>query len=183
VIQIWNDTLIDNVLYGSDGECVERLADAVQVSELTSVLENLPEGLQTSLGEGGLRLSGGQGQRVRLTRALIRKDARLVVLDEPFRGLERPQRQKLLARLRHAFRDATLLFVSHDIRDTEDFERVLVVRGGRIVEDGSPAELVAREHSVYGDLLQRDKHSAETVWGRDAWRRVRMHDGQLQGDA
>ncbi|MFZ5890027.1 MAG: ATP-binding cassette domain-containing protein [Myxococcota bacterium] len=183
VVQIWNDTLIDNVMYGSNAACIDRLSAAARASELNQLLENLPEGLQTNLGEGGLRLSGGQGQRLRLTRALVRSDARLVILDEPFRGLERPQRQALLARVRATFRGATLLFVSHDIRDTEDFERVLVVAGGRIVEDAAPAELLARESSLYSAMLRRDKRSLEGVWNPQDWRRARMHDGQLSEPA
>ena len=89
----------------------------------------------------------------------------------------------MLARLRASFEQATFLFVSHDIRDTEDFERVLVIRGGRVVEDGPPAELLAQPGSFYAELLQRDKRSNETVWSAEDWRRARMRDGQLESVA
>lgn len=177
-VQIWNDTLLANVLYGADAPAMSQLSSVIPTCELTEVLENLPEGLQTSLGEAGTRLSGGQGQRVRLGRALVRNQARLAILDEPFRGLERERRQQLLARLRLHFEGATMLFVSHDIRDTEQFERVLVVEDGRVVEDGSPQELRARA-SRYRALLEGDLGAQEHIWGDAAWQRLRMSDGKL----
>jgi ATP-binding cassette subfamily B protein len=179
-IQIWNDSLINNLLYGADETAVERLPLLIRLCELREVLENLPEGLQATLGEGGARLSGGQGQRVRLTRALIRSQVRLVILDEPFRGLQRPERGLLLQRVRSCFPQATLLFVSHDIRDTEQFERVLVVEAGRVVEDGAPALLKLEPSSRYRSLLEGDKGAHQRVWNTSAWRRVRMHEGKLQ---
>ena len=84
-------------------------------------------------------VSGGEGQRTRVGRALGRRRARLVVLDEPFRGLDLPTRRELLTMARGWWRGATLLWVTHDIAETEQFHRVLVIDGGRIVEDGAPA--------------------------------------------
>ncbi len=81
---------------------------------------------------------------MRLGRALLRPGARLVILDEPFRGLDREQRRELLARARRLWRGATLLCVTHDVGETLGFERVLVVEDGRIVEDGPPERLAAR---------------------------------------
>ena len=105
---------------------------------LFDVLRHLPEGLQTPLGEGGGLLSGGEGQLVRLGRAWSRSRPRLVILDEPFRGLDRERRRLLLCRARQHFQGATLLCVTHDVGETVDFDRVLVVEAGRVVEDGSP---------------------------------------------
>ena len=83
-------------------------------------------------------LSGGEGRRVRLARALLRPEARLVILDEPFRGLDGADRRELLARARVMWRHATLLCITHDIAQTTDFTRVLVLESGRVVEDGQP---------------------------------------------
>src|SRR5581483_7356064 len=96
-------------------------------ADLDEVLARLPTGLQTRLGEGGALLSGGEGQRVRFGRAVVRGDARLVILDEAFRGLERPRRRALLERARARWRGATLLCITHDVEDTLTFDRVLVV--------------------------------------------------------
>jgi ABC-type transport system involved in cytochrome bd biosynthesis fused ATPase/permease subunit len=99
-VQLWNRSLLENLRYGAHGNHVTPLAAVLEQAELRSVLEKLPDGLQTALGEGGGRLSGGEGQRVRLGRALLRPGVRLVLLDEPFRGLDHQQRQELLARAR-----------------------------------------------------------------------------------
>ena len=108
------------------------------------MIERLPNGLETPLGEAGGLVSGGEGQRVRFGRALLRPGVRLAILDEPFRGLDFEQRHKLLHRSREVWRDATLLAISHDIAEAMTFERVLVLEDGRIVEDGDPKRARAR---------------------------------------
>ena len=133
--------LAENLRYGSPETC--SIESAIDAAELPRVIERLPNGLDTPLGEGGGLVSGGEGQRVRLGRALLRPDVRLAILDEPFRGLDFEQRHKLLARARETWRDATLLAISHDIAEAMSFERVLVIEDGRIVEDGDPRELAA----------------------------------------
>ncbi len=105
--------------------------------------------MDTSLGEGGGLVSGGEGQRVRLGRALLRPNVRLAILDEPFRGLDIEQRHKLLARSRETWRDATLLAISHDIAEALTFPRVLVLEDGRIVEDGDPQALARNPESRF----------------------------------
>jgi ABC-type transport system involved in cytochrome bd biosynthesis fused ATPase/permease subunit len=141
-------------------------------------LERLPDGLQTVLGEGGGRLSGGEGQRVRVGRGLLRPSPRLAILDEPFRGLERPLRHALLARTRAHWRDATLLCITHDLAETRAFDRVLVVDGGRIVEDGDPGALLADPGSLYRALYESEVRVHEEVWADPRWRRLRIDGGR-----
>jgi ATP-binding cassette subfamily B protein len=178
-VQLWNASLIDNLLYGAGPDQASGLGAVVENAALTDVLRRLPEGLQTPLGEGGARLSGGQGQRVRFGRALVRGDARLVLLDEPFRGLDREQRRTLLARARRAWRRATLLCVTHDLGETQNFERVLVVAGGRVVEDGCPKDLAAAPGSHYRALLEAEQVVRAEMWSSAQWRRVRLEEGKL----
>lgn len=104
---------------------------------------------------------------------------RLVILDEPFRGLDRERRRDLLARARGLWSDATLLCITHDVGETRDFERVLVVDKGRIVEDGSPIELAERPRSRYRDLLEAEEMVREKLWASDEWRHVDLQEGQL----
>jgi ATP-binding cassette subfamily B protein len=104
---------------------------------------------------------------------------RLVILDEPFRGLDHEQRQKLLARARRLWQEATLLCITHDVGATQAFERVLVVQDGRIVEDGTPASLAARSYSRYRALLDAEVTVREHIWSDHIWRRLRLEDGQL----
>jgi ATP-binding cassette subfamily B protein len=124
--RLWNRTLLDNLLYGDHDDGATAIPLAVDVARLRPVLERLPDGLQTRVGEGGALLSGGEGQRVRFGRALTRSQVRLVILDEPFRGLDREHRRALLAAARRAWADATLLCITHDVGETLAFDRVLV---------------------------------------------------------
>jgi ATP-binding cassette subfamily B protein len=123
-------------------------------------------------------LSGGEGQRVRLGRALFRKNPRLVLLDEPFRGLDRGQRKALLAEARDWWKDSTLLCVTHDLWETLNFKRVLVIENGLIVEDGSPEELVSGE-TRYRELIVAETLIRDTFLRGEGWRQLRVDDGRL----
>jgi ABC-type transport system involved in cytochrome bd biosynthesis fused ATPase/permease subunit len=143
-------------------------------------LEAVPDGLQTRLGEGGALLSGGQGQRVRAGRALLRPGVRLAILDEPFRGLDREKRRVLLARAREFWKDATLLCITHDVGETLVFRRVLVIENGRVVEDGDPRQLAARAGSRYRTLLDAEADVLENMWGDPAWRHLQLSSGVVR---
>jgi ATP-binding cassette subfamily B protein len=178
-VQLWNRSLVENLRYGSDGAgAAASLQKVIREADLMQVLETLPEGLQTRLGEAGGKLSGGEGQRVRIGRSLLREDARLVILDEAFRALERGRRRKLLKLTRNLWSRATLLCVSHDVSDTTEFDRVLVVEGGRIVEDAAPKELLGRPGSLYGRMIETEL--ALDASFRD-WRRLHIQQGGVTG--
>jgi ATP-binding cassette subfamily B protein len=155
------------------------VAGPIDAALLTDVLERLPEGLQTVLGEGGGLVSGGEGQRVRLARALLRKDARLVLLDEPFRGLDREKRRALLARARAWWKDATLVYISHDVRDALAFDRVVVLDEGRVAEDGPPALLAERQGGHFQALLTAEHAVRVGLWQGAQWRRLRLEGGAV----
>ena len=177
-VQLWNRSLYENLRYSSaDG--LPRIADVIGAADLRSVLETLPEGLETRLGEGGALLSGGEGQRVRLARAMLREGVRLAILDEPFRGLDCEQRRELLGRARMLWHSSTLLCITHDIAGTQAFDRVLVIDGGRIVEDGSPLELAREPGSRFRSLLDAEAAAQQVLWSGNSWRRVRMHRGTV----
>ena len=118
---------------------------------------------------------------MRLGRAMLRADASLVILDEPFRGLDRARRHALLARVRELWSGATLLCVTHDVGDTVGFDRVVVVEGGRIAADGDPAALAACPSSRYAALLCAERETRAAVWERPEWRRARLERGTLVG--
>jgi ATP-binding cassette subfamily B protein len=151
----------------------------LEQSELRQLLETLPDGLQTALGESGGLVSGGEGQRVRLGRALMRHGVRLALLDEPFRGLDRHQRRELLARARRHWENTTLLCVTHDVGETLAFPRALVIENGRIVEDGNPAHLARQADSRYRALLEAEESVREGSWSSGHWRHLRLEAGRL----
>jgi ATP-binding cassette subfamily B protein len=178
-IQIWNRTLLENLQYGSAAGALS-MRELLEEAELRELLGRLPEGLQTSLGESGALVSGGEGQRVRLGRAMHRTGVRLAILDEPFRGLEREQRRALLARARNHWRAATLLCITHDVGETLSFPRVLVVEGGRVVEDGVPHLLAQRNDSRYRSFLLAEADVREGLWSNALWRHLQLADGRIR---
>jgi ABC-type bacteriocin/lantibiotic exporter with double-glycine peptidase domain len=176
-VQLWNRSLFFNLCYGNPDSV--PTANLLEEAELRQLLEKLPDGLQTELGESGGLVSGGEGQRVRFGRALLRREVRLALLDEPFRGLDRHQRRKLLARARRHWEGTTLLCVTHDVGETLGFPRALVVENGRIVEDGVPAELARQANSRYRTLLEAEESVREGSWSSGHWRHLRLEDGRL----
>jgi len=186
-VQIWNRSFLENIRYGSPlGHADEKAASMLQVldaADLRRVLERLPEGFESRLGEGGALVSGGEGQRVRLARAFLRPGTRLAILDEPFRGLDREQRHRLLERVRALWRDVTLLCITHDVSETLGFERVLVIEDGALVEDGAPAVLASEVGSRYRAMFEAELGLQESMWGRGGlgrdWRRYRMEEATL----
>jgi ABC-type multidrug transport system fused ATPase/permease subunit len=182
-VRLWNQPLADNLRYGAPAGSLHRVGAAVDAADLRGVVQRLPAGLQTPLGEGGGLVSGGEGQRVRFARALLRRGARLAVLDEPFRGLDRERRRALLVRARRAWQGATLLCVTHDVGETARFDRVLVMEDGAVVEDGAPADLAGRPCSRYRELLEAEAEVRERLWSAARWRRLVLADGALREEA
>ena len=178
--QIWNRSLIENLRYGTSLNEQAAFERVIEQAALGDVISKLPQGLDTPLGESGGLVSGGEGQRVRLARGMLNTQARLVILDEPFRGLDRVQRQTLIARARRLWQPATLLCITHDVQETRDFDRVLIMDHGQIVEDGSPSVLAANPQSVYCQILEAEQALQRELWGGDFWRRWLLRDGRVE---
>ncbi len=178
-VQVWNRTFLENLRYGSEENTHSPVNQVIELADLLDVLERLPDGLQTVLGEGGALVSGGQGQRVRIGRAMMRPRARLVILDEPFRGLERERRQALMERARKLWSQATLICISHDVSAMQTLARTVVIHEGEIVEDDSPARLASRAGSRYRALLEAEAQVRVGLWSSREWRRLKLQDRQL----
>lgn len=178
-VRLWNRPLIENLHYGSAREPSALIGEIVETAGLQEVIESLPSGMLTLLGEGGGLVSGGEGQRVRFGRALQNPSARLAILDEPFRGLGREERKTLLRAARAWFSKATLLCVTQDISDSLDFDRVFVIQEGRVVEGGNPQELSKDPASLYAALLRAEKEG-EHLWAEDFWKRLILDRGGLE---
>lgn len=175
-VYLWNRSLVDNLRYGVAPAVPLDLPDTLGRAGLTEVVNGLPEGLNTAIGEGGSLLSEGEGQRVRLARALLRRDARLVLLDEPFRGLERETRARRMAELRETWPAATLLCVTHDPVEALRFDRVVVMDQGRVVEQGAPRELVTLGGSRLSGLLAEARDVGRMFADPSRWRRIELRD-------
>jgi len=179
-VHLFRSTLYENLRYGNGSQGVGRFGATLEATDLGHILERAPEGLQTAIGEGGTLVSGGEGQRIRIGRALGRGGVRLAILDEPARGLGREERRHMLSSLRARFCGATLLCVTHDVCDTQDFDRVFVIEQGRILEQGAPRTLHAQPRSRYRALLDEEDAMRHELGANTAWRRLRLHAGRLQ---
>jgi ATP-binding cassette subfamily B protein len=172
--------LLDNLSYGT--ETPGSLGPVLEAAGLIPVIAKLPQGLSTTLGEGGSLLSAGEAQRVRLARAMLKRQPRLVILDEPFMGLERGRRRQLLNEVRQRWTGSTVLYVTHEVSEARAFDRVLVLDHGRIVEDGDPRLLAQMTSSRYRRLLQAQDLAHARFGAGTEWQRVRLEDGRVVRD-
>jgi ATP-binding cassette subfamily B protein len=179
-VHLFRSTLYENLRYGNDSQGVGRFGATLEAVDLARILERAPEGLQTPIGEGGTLVSGGEGQRIRIGRALGRSGVRLAILDEPARGLGHEERRRLLSSLRAHFSGATLICVTHDVSDTLDFDRVLVIERGQIIEQGVPRTLHSQPRSRYRALLDEEGAVRRDLCASSAWRRLRLQDGTIR---
>jgi ATP-binding cassette, subfamily B, bacterial len=138
---ILNGTIADNIRFGhptASDEEVRLAGGTALVDEFTS---RLPDGYDTVVGESGSRLSGGQRRRIALARAVLR-DARVLLLDEPTSGLDSESEAAVVRALRRAAEGRTVIMVSHRLGLAAVADRVVVLQGGRVVENGPPRLLV-----------------------------------------
>ncbi len=179
-VQIWNRSLLENLLYGSNN--AGAIGPILELAGLLPVVAKLPQGLATPLGENGALLSSGEAQRVRFARALLKPDPRLVVLDEPFVGLERDRRRVLLAHARQRWTGRTLFYVTHDVGEARGFDRVIVMDRGRIVEDGDPIQLAQMASSRFRRLIQMQETIQNRFASSSEWKRIRLESGRIVTD-
>lgn len=171
---LWNRPLFDNLVFGSQGYSSQDLETAVNDSLLQDDLERYAQGLAQPLGENGSRLSGGEGQRVRVARGLLRAAPKLVLLDEPFVGMGSKQRRQLRLALRKRWPHSTLLFVVHDLQEVMDFSRVLVFGGGRILEDGDPKALRNQPKSAFALMCADEAQLKDRLFAQSGWQPIQI---------
>jgi ABC-type transport system involved in Fe-S cluster assembly fused permease/ATPase subunit len=157
-VALFNDTLKINIAFARPEASEEEIWAAAEAAELGAFIRALPEGLDTKVGERGLKLSGGERQRVGIARALL-ADPRVLILDEATSALDGKTEASIQATLRRARKGRTTLVVAHRLSTVADADEILVIRGGRIVERGSHGDLLAGD-GEYAALWRRQVREA-----------------------
>ncbi|EKQ6540133.1 cysteine/glutathione ABC transporter ATP-binding protein/permease CydC [Klebsiella michiganensis] len=145
-VHLFSATLRDNLLLASPGASDARLAKTLERVGLAKLLED--SGLNSWLGEGGRQLSGGELRRLAIARALLH-DAPVMLLDEPTEGLDATTESQILDLLAEVMREKTVLMVTHRLRGLARFNQIIVMDNGKIIEQGSHAELLAEQGRYY----------------------------------
>jgi subfamily B ATP-binding cassette protein MsbA len=144
-VVLFNDTLAHNIAYGAKRDAtLEEIRAACVAAHAWDFIQAMPEGLDTLVGENGMRLSGGQRQRIAIARAIL-KNAPILILDEATSALDSESERHVQAALDTLIANRTTLVVAHRLSTIERADRIVVLEGGRIVEIGSHAELLAKQ--------------------------------------
>lgn len=149
-VVLFDDSIAANIAYGDTVPDQARIDNAVRAAHLTEVVAELPEGLQTRIGDNGMRLSGGQRQRLAIARAIY-KDAPILILDEATSALDSESERAVQAALDELMQGRTTLVIAHRLSTIERASRIAVMVEGQIVEVGTHAELLKKE-AVYANL-------------------------------
>lgn len=149
-ITLFPTTIMENIRYGRPSASDSEVIEAAEVAEASAFVNELPEGWGTMVGEGGHRLSGGQRQRVAIARAVL-KDAPLLILDEATSAVDNETEAALQRSIERISRDRTTIVIAHRLSTVRRADRILVLEGGRVVEDGNHESLV-EQNDVYARL-------------------------------
>nr|WP_302887210.1 ABC transporter ATP-binding protein [uncultured Slackia sp.] len=158
-VVLFDDTVRENIRLGKKNATDEEVLAAAKVARCDEFVERLPNGYDTLIGENGGRLSGGERQRISIARALL-KNAPIVLLDEATASLDVENETQVQAALSELLQGKTVLVIAHRMRTVDNADKIVVLEGGRVVEQGSPAELREKPEGRYSRMLELQRESA-----------------------
>ena len=148
-VLLFNDSLRNNITYGlNEPIAEERLNEVVRQARLSDFIITLPEGLETNIGDRGIKLSGGEKQRVSIARALL-KGASILILDEATSSLDTKTEKLIQEAINEAVKNKTVIVIAHRLSTIQHADRVIVIENGRLVEEGSLGELLEEKGKFY----------------------------------
>lgn len=148
---LFSGTIIENINYGKPRASKAEIEAAAKAANAHHFIKKLPEGYNTEIGERGIKLSGGQKQRIAIARAIL-KDAPILILDEATSSLDSKSELEVQKALNHLMRGRTTLIIAHRLSTIRDVDAIVSLKGGKVAEYGSPAQL-RRRHGIYAELL------------------------------
>jgi ATP-binding cassette, subfamily B, bacterial MsbA len=151
-VVLFNDTIRNNISFGMAGVTPEAIVEAARAAYVLDFAEELPNGLDTEVGDRGTLLSGGQKQRISIARALL-KNSPVLVLDEAMSALDTESERRIQAALEMLVKNRTTLVIAHRLSTVEQADRIIVMHEGNIIESGTHAELLARG-GTYANLYR-----------------------------
>jgi ATP-binding cassette subfamily B protein len=140
---LFSTTMRQNIAYGFDGADDAAIEEAAEIARILPAIREFPQGFDTLVGERGITLSGGQKQRTAISRAVIRSPE-ILILDDALSSVDAKTEEEVLHRLRRVLHSRTSLLISHRVTTVREADRIVVLDGGRIAEEGTHAALVAR---------------------------------------
>lgn len=158
---LWNKSIKENLLYANPYATKEQLEDACKNAQILDFIKALPEQWETIVGERGIKLSGGEKQRIGIARALLR-DAKILLFDEPTSALDSQTESLLQKKLHSLTQGKTVMVVAHRLATIQNADRIIVMNEGKIVEIGTHDELM-RKASVYYQLYLKQFHKSEVM--------------------
>lgn len=158
-VVLFDDTVRENIRLGKKNATDEEVLAAARAARCDEFVGRLPNGYDTMIGENGSRLSGGERQRISIARALL-KNAPIVLLDEATASLDVENETQVQAALSELLQGKTVLVIAHRMRTVDNADKIVVLEGGRVVEQGSPAELREKPEGRYRRMLELQRESA-----------------------
>ena len=157
-VVLFDDTVMENIRLGKRGATDEEVRAAAKAANCDEFVRRLPQGYDTPIGENGARLSGGERQRISIARALL-KDAPIVLLDEATASLDVENETKVQQALSRLLAGKTVLVIAHRMRTVEAADKIVVLAGGRVAEEGAPAQLMEKG-GLYHRMVELQRQSA-----------------------
>ena len=158
-VVLFADSVMENIRLGKRDATDEEVLAAAKAAQCDAFVSRLPEGYHTLIGENGSRLSGGERQRISIARAIL-KDAPVILLDEATASLDVENETAVQAALSGLIKDKTVLIIAHRMRTVMNADQIVLLSGGRVVEMGSPAELL-KKNGLFRHMAQLQSESME----------------------